>query len=180
VLGRQNACEKMAAFLLDLAERQEADRFIALPMQRNDIADYLGLTFETVSGFSASSGLRPSACPVQTGRSAKLRGAQIALRIGRRVPEDAGPETSATARTHLDTLSGPAAHGRVSISRPALPQRHSANNFGVCGHRRPRGVGKTDHQIQGSRPLQGLWRLYQARRGTTSLPATEPGMAQGG
>lgn len=49
VLGRQNACEKMAAFLLDLAERQEADRYIALPMQRNDIADYLGLTFETVS-----------------------------------------------------------------------------------------------------------------------------------
>jgi len=49
VLGRQNACEKMAAFLLDLAERQDTDRFIALPMQRSDIADYLGLTFETVS-----------------------------------------------------------------------------------------------------------------------------------
>ncbi|MHB1103336.1 MAG: helix-turn-helix domain-containing protein [Devosia sp.] len=49
VLGRQNAREKMAAFLLDLSERQETDRFIDLPMQRNDIADYLGLTFETVS-----------------------------------------------------------------------------------------------------------------------------------
>ena len=49
VLGRQNACEKLAAFLLDLAERQETDRFIDLPMQRADIADYLGLTFETVS-----------------------------------------------------------------------------------------------------------------------------------
>lgn len=49
VLGRQNACEKMAAFLLDLADRQETDRFVDLPMQRNDIADYLGLTFETVS-----------------------------------------------------------------------------------------------------------------------------------
>ena len=49
VLGRQNATEKMAAFLLDLAERQDADPFISLPMQRNDIADYLGLTFETVS-----------------------------------------------------------------------------------------------------------------------------------
>lgn len=49
VLGRQNASEKMAAFLLDLAAREETDSVIELPMQRNDIADYLGLTFETVS-----------------------------------------------------------------------------------------------------------------------------------
>ncbi len=49
VLGRQNAIEKIAAFLLDLARRQNAEPFISLPMQRSDIADYLGLTFETVS-----------------------------------------------------------------------------------------------------------------------------------
>ena len=49
VLGRQSACEKMAAFLQDLAARQETDRFVDLSMQRMDIADYLGLTFETVS-----------------------------------------------------------------------------------------------------------------------------------
>jgi len=49
VLGRQNAQERMAAFFIDLAERQEAGRIIDLPMQRSDIADYLGLTFETVS-----------------------------------------------------------------------------------------------------------------------------------
>lgn len=49
VLGRQNGSEKVAAFLLDIADRQGADRFIDLSMQRCDIADYLGLSFETVS-----------------------------------------------------------------------------------------------------------------------------------
>jgi CRP/FNR family nitrogen fixation transcriptional regulator len=49
LLGRMNAAEKMAAFLVDLFDRQDADRVIDLTMQRNDIADYLGLTFETVS-----------------------------------------------------------------------------------------------------------------------------------
>ena len=49
VLGRMTAIEKMASFLLDLLERQDHETLIDLPMQRNDIADYLGLTFETVS-----------------------------------------------------------------------------------------------------------------------------------
>lgn len=49
VLGRRNANERMAALLLDLAQRQGDDTLVHLPMQRNDIADYLGITFETVS-----------------------------------------------------------------------------------------------------------------------------------
>jgi CRP/FNR family nitrogen fixation transcriptional regulator len=49
VLGRRNANERMAALLLDLAERQGSTDLVHLPMQRNDIADYLGITFETVS-----------------------------------------------------------------------------------------------------------------------------------
>ena len=49
LLGRMSATEKMAAFLLDLMAREETDSLINLPMQRNDIADYLGLTFETIS-----------------------------------------------------------------------------------------------------------------------------------
>ncbi|MGN6489045.1 MAG: helix-turn-helix domain-containing protein [Devosia sp.] len=49
VLGRRNANERMAALLLDLGERQGSVDLVHLPMQRNDIADYLGITFETVS-----------------------------------------------------------------------------------------------------------------------------------
>lgn len=49
VLGRRTANERMAALILDLAERQCDEKLVHLPMQRYDIADYLGITFETVS-----------------------------------------------------------------------------------------------------------------------------------
>lgn len=49
LLGRLSANEKMASFLCDLLDRQASDDVINLPMQRADIADYLGLTFETIS-----------------------------------------------------------------------------------------------------------------------------------
>ncbi len=49
VLGRQNATERVAAFLLDMSERQGGLRLIELQMARADIGDYLGLSIETVS-----------------------------------------------------------------------------------------------------------------------------------
>jgi len=50
LLGRKSATEKVASFLLLMADRQDSDGdAIEVPMTRSDIADYLGLTIETVS-----------------------------------------------------------------------------------------------------------------------------------
>ncbi len=53
VLGKLDATERLSRFILNLSEQRKRigwqNNPISLPMTRQDIADYLGLTVETVS-----------------------------------------------------------------------------------------------------------------------------------
>lgn len=49
LLGRRAAVEKVATFLLTWAARHGRHGQLELPMSRQDMADYMGLTIETVS-----------------------------------------------------------------------------------------------------------------------------------
>jgi CRP/FNR family nitrogen fixation transcriptional regulator len=78
LLGRKNAEQRVASFLLEMADRSSSEPTIELPMTRQDIADYLGLTIETVSRTltqleSASTIDRPSIRRVRLCNRAALR-----------------------------------------------------------------------------------------------------------
>jgi CRP-like cAMP-binding protein len=68
----KSAQERVASFLLEMAARASAGNVVELPMSRQDIADYLGLTIETVS--RTLSGLESAAAiEVPTSRRIVLR-----------------------------------------------------------------------------------------------------------
>jgi CRP/FNR family nitrogen fixation transcriptional regulator len=48
LLGRMTAPERVASFLIEFSDRRDPQRALEVPMSRSDIADYLGLTIETV------------------------------------------------------------------------------------------------------------------------------------
>jgi CRP-like cAMP-binding protein len=76
----KSAQERVASFLLEMAERASAGNTVELPMSRQDIADYLGLTIETVS--RTFTGLESAAAiAVPTSRRIVLRNRSALLRL---------------------------------------------------------------------------------------------------
>jgi len=72
LLGRRSAAEKVAAFLIEWAEKTSSGVVVNLAMTRQDIADYLGLTIETVSR-TLSQFERDRLIELSTARQIKLK-----------------------------------------------------------------------------------------------------------
>jgi CRP/FNR family transcriptional regulator, nitrogen fixation regulation protein len=76
----KSAQERVASFLLEMADRASAGNTVELPMSRQDIADYLGLTIETVS--RTLTGLESAAAiEVPTSRRIVLRNRSALSRL---------------------------------------------------------------------------------------------------
>jgi CRP/FNR family nitrogen fixation transcriptional regulator len=71
LLGRRNAIEKVAAFLVDLANHAPRGAIITLAMSREDMADYLGMRVETISRTLAEM-VRQALIELQTAREFRI------------------------------------------------------------------------------------------------------------
>ena len=68
----ESAEERVAGFLLEMAGRCSGSQIVELPMSRQDIADYLGLTIETVSR-TFTQLVQSGAIALETSRRIQLR-----------------------------------------------------------------------------------------------------------
>jgi CRP/FNR family nitrogen fixation transcriptional regulator len=75
--------ERVAGFLVEMAQRLSANDEVELPMKRQDIADYLGLTIETVSR-SLTHLENTAAVKVRTRRRIELRNYSALVRLSAR------------------------------------------------------------------------------------------------
>jgi CRP/FNR family transcriptional regulator, nitrogen fixation regulation protein len=80
LLGRRSASQKVAAFLVEMGDRAACDHIIDLAMARQDIADYLGLTIETVSR-TLSNLERDAIISLPTARRVCVKKGQALLRL---------------------------------------------------------------------------------------------------
>ncbi len=81
LLGRRSAVEKLAAFLLDWARHSAQLGTVTLEMSRQDIADFLGLTIETVSR-TLSKLEKDSVIKLSAARSIQLRNLAMLRALG--------------------------------------------------------------------------------------------------
>jgi CRP-like cAMP-binding protein len=79
LLGRATALEKLSYFLLDLADRLGTMPGVQLPMSRQDIGDYLGISSETVS--RAFTVLRQKKLLATQGRSVVLLNPKMLFKL---------------------------------------------------------------------------------------------------
>jgi CRP/FNR family nitrogen fixation transcriptional regulator len=79
-LGRETALERVVSFLIEVSARCAGKATITLPMGRIDIADYLGLTIETVSR-TLTQLERDRAISMPSSRCIELHGG-LALAVG--------------------------------------------------------------------------------------------------
>ncbi len=90
LLGCLSAEEKLVSFLLWLGERSDAsDPFVTLPMCRQDIADYLGLTVETVVRTLGK--LKRAGVVGLSGSNRMVRDLDRLRTFGRTMPNGPGP-----------------------------------------------------------------------------------------
>ena len=76
----KSAPERVASFLLEMAERLQSSEEVELPMSRQDIADHLGLTINTVSRMLARFE-RASAISLPTCRRIVLRNRAVLQKL---------------------------------------------------------------------------------------------------